>query len=139
MTTYVPWLGRLWGDGLTKDHALAINQRVLEWSRSDPDGLVKAARHLALGKPLEEDENARRLHALATSDRSREGSPQREGFLNQLIAARGEGLVEAAQILNTHRDEVIAVMTRYGYSDPNRIGGYLDRDLADPAHIDSSQ
>ncbi len=139
VTTYVPWLGRFWGDGLTKDHALAINQRVLDWSRSDPDGLAKAARHLALARPLEDDENARRLHALVTSDRSREGSTQREGYLNQLISARAEGLLEAVQILNRHRDEVIAVMTRYGYTDPNRIGGYLDRDLAEPAQLGNSQ
>ena len=139
VTTCAPWLGRLWGDGLTKDHALAINERVLDWSRSDPDGLAKAARHLALARPLEDDENARRLHALVTSDRTAEGSTLRGGFLNQLISARAEGLMEAVQILNSHRDEVIAVMTRYGYTDPNRIGGYLDRDLAEPAHLDSGQ
>ncbi len=137
--SYAPWLGRLWGEGLIKDYSLAINRRVLDWSRSDPDGLVKAARHLAGGRPLEEDENASRLHALITADRSRQGSIMRAESLNQLLAARSEGLVEAAQILNSHRDEVIAVMSRYGYTDPNRLGGYLDRDLAQPAHTGNGQ
>ena len=48
---------------------------------------------------------------------------------NELLRLRPEALVEAVQILNAHRDEVVKVMTRYGYTDPNSIGGYLDRDL----------
>ena len=43
--------------------------------------------------------------------------------------ARPEALVEAVQILNAHRDEVVVVMMRHGYTDPSTIGGYLDRDL----------
>ena len=45
---YVPWLGRLWGDGLlaefdrraapVKVHRLAVNQAVLDWSRIRPRG-----------------------------------------------------------------------------------------------------
>jgi len=48
--------------------------------------------------------------------------------------ARGtpQALIEAVEILNSHRDEVQQVMTRYGYTDPNRLGGYLDRDLPGP-------
>ena len=46
-----------------------------------------------------------------------------------MLAARPEALVEAVQILNAHRDEVVKIMTRYGYTDPLAIGGYLDRDL----------
>ena len=38
-------------------------------------------------------------------------------------------LIEAVEILRTHRDAVVQVMTRYGYTDPEAIGGYLDRDL----------
>ena len=45
--THVPWLGRLWGDGLIKAKPLALNQSVLDWSRSDPEGLLAAARHIA--------------------------------------------------------------------------------------------
>ena len=34
------------------------------------------------------------------------------------------------QILLAHPDEVVQVMKRYGYTDPEWIGGYLDRDLS---------
>ena len=47
----------------------------------------------------------------------------------QLLNRRPQALVEAIQILNAHRDEVVKVMTRYGYTSPQSIGGYLDRDL----------
>ena len=39
---------------------------------------------------------------------------------DELLAVRPEALVEAVQILNAHRDEVVKVMTRYGYTDPMR-------------------
>jgi hypothetical protein len=45
---------------------------------------------------------------------------------------RPEALVEAIGMLNAHRDDVVRVMTRYGYIDPRTIGGYLDRDLPNP-------
>jgi hypothetical protein len=134
VTAYVPRLGRLWGDGLTKAPALAINQGMVDWSRSDPEGLVAAARYLAAGRPLEENENGRRLFTLITADRSEQGSLMRREFLSQLLAARAEGLVEAARILCGHRDAVIAVLGRYGYTDAKWIGGYLDRDLAESAY-----
>ncbi len=55
----------------------------------------------------------------------------RRDFVQQLLAARPEALVEGVAILNAHRDEVVQIMTRYGYTDPMRVGGYLDRDLPD--------
>ena len=39
---HAPWLRRFWGDGLEKARNLAINHTILEWSRSDPDGLLAA-------------------------------------------------------------------------------------------------
>ena len=50
-------------------------------------------------------------------------------FLNRLLKARPEGLVEGVRILLAHPDAVTSVMTRYGYTDPDTIGGFLDRDL----------
>ena len=50
----------------------------------------------------------------------------------RLLFIRPEALVEAVQIINTHRDEVERVMTRYGYTDPRTLDGYLDRDLVNP-------
>ena len=64
-----------------------------------------------------------------TTDSNPKGEHVRRGLLRELLLARAEGLVEGVQILNAHRDEVVTVMTHYGFTDPNRIGGYLDRDL----------
>jgi hypothetical protein len=138
---YVPWLRRLWGDGLLADYdasgrllriyvyRLAVNERVLAWSRSDPDGLLAAARHLAAKRPIREDAEARRLFSLITAESDPNGPQVRHDFLAQLLAARPQALVEGVQILNAHRDEVVRIMTRYAYTDPMCVGGYLDRDL----------
>lgn len=139
---YVPWLARLWGDGLLVEydaegrprrinvHRLATNQAVLEWSRKDPEGLLAAARHLAAaaGRPAGEHEGARRLYSLITDEDPKDRQVRHE-MARQLLAARPEALVEGVRILNAHRDEVVRIMTRYAYTDPTRVGGYLDRDL----------
>ena len=49
--------------------------------------------------------------------------------MTQVLDRRPEALVEAVQMLNAHREAVVQVMTRQGYTDPASIGGYLDRDL----------
>ena len=51
--------------------------------------------------------------------------------MKEMLHARPEALVEAIQMLNAHADEIERVLSRYGYTDPRTIGGYLDRDLAD--------
>jgi hypothetical protein len=53
----------------------------------------------------------------------------REFWLDRLLKARPEALVEAVQILINHTGAAVRVMTNYGYTDPELIGGYLDRDL----------
>ena len=64
------------------------------------------------------------------TDETNPQRPQVRHYLTeQLLSRRPQALVEAVQILNSHRDEVVKVMTRYGYTDPQSIGGYLDRDL----------
>jgi hypothetical protein len=123
-----PWLGRLWGDGLIRAHRLALNESVLDWSRTDPEGFLAAARHISSGKPTGGDVRAARLSRLIHGD-SATGQEARRRFFRQVLVARPEALVEAVQILNAHREEVVATMTRYGYTDPLRLGGYLDRDL----------
>jgi 4-amino-4-deoxy-L-arabinose transferase-like glycosyltransferase len=126
---HAPWLGRLWGDGLTKVHRLSLNQPVLEWSESDPEGLLAAARDVASGRPIAGVQPAQRLLELITTESNPDGPRVRHDLTEQLLAARPEALVEAVQILNLHRDQVVQVMTRYAYTDPNRIGGFLDREL----------
>jgi hypothetical protein len=130
---HTPWLGRLWGDGLDKVHRLALNQPVLDWSRSDPEGLLAAARQIAAKQPIEADEPAQRLVQLMTTETNPNGPKVRHDLTEQLLAARPQALVEAVQILNAHRHEVEKVMTRYGYTDSKWIGGFLDRDLPSPA------
>jgi Dolichyl-phosphate-mannose-protein mannosyltransferase len=124
---HVPWLARLWGDGLIKPKRLALNQDILAWSRSDPAGLLAAARQLAAKRPNEEDKDAHRLMNLMTAEANPKGA--RHYLTEHLLKLRPQALVEAIQILNTHRDGVVKVMTRYGYTDSRSIGGYLDRDL----------
>jgi 4-amino-4-deoxy-L-arabinose transferase-like glycosyltransferase len=41
---FAPWLGRLWGDGLTKAKPLTVNEPMLAWAKRDPEGLRRAAR-----------------------------------------------------------------------------------------------
>ena len=122
----VPWLARLWGDGLVRPKRTALNQQVLDWSRDDPEGLLAAARLVAAKRPNEQDKNAQRLMDLLTVE-SKGGV--NNYLTGQLLKRRPRALVEAVQILNSHRDEVVTVMSRSGYADPQSTGGYLDRDL----------
>ena len=97
-----PLLGRFWGDGLKKARKLTLNRTILEWSRSDPDGLLAAARWIAARKPLSEDKNAQRLmdEILVISDPSPQNLAFRTELTQQLLDARPQALVEAIQILN---------------------------------------
>jgi 4-amino-4-deoxy-L-arabinose transferase-like glycosyltransferase len=137
---YVPWLARLWGDGLLVEydrdgksprvivHKLAVNPAILDWSRNDSEGLLAAAKAVASRKPIEGDEKAKRLLDLMTVESSPKQSV-RHFLTNEVLRLRPQALVEAVEILNARRDDVVRVMTRYGYTDPSWIGGYLDRDL----------
>jgi hypothetical protein len=137
---HTPWLARLWGDKLIKAHRLAMNQAVLAWSRSDPDGLLAAARVIASRQPIENGTPAEQLMRLMTTESTPRPSEQvRHILMAQLLDARPEALVEAVQILNAHRDEIVKVMTRYGYTDPKAIGGYLDRDLPTFAALETGK
>ena len=89
---------------------------------------MAAARHLAEKWPIQEHDGARRLYALMTNEDPK-AKQIRHDLTGQLLAARPEALVEAVRILNAYRDQVVKIMTRYAYTDPLRVGGYLDRDL----------
>ncbi len=126
-----PLAARFWGDGLKKAHRLTLNQAVLNWSRTDPEGLLAAARKIAASPSIEQDHGGQRLLDLLTAETNPNGPKVRRDLLDQLLEARPHALVEAVQIINNHRDEVVTVMTRYGYTDHASIGGFLDRDLGD--------
>ncbi|HKI19640.1 MAG TPA: glycosyltransferase family 39 protein [Isosphaeraceae bacterium] len=127
--THAPWLARFWGDGLVKPHRLTVNQAVLNWSRTDPDGLLAAARKIAANESIENDAKAQRLMVLLVGEPNSKVPSVRRDLLDQLLEARPRALVEAVEIINNRRDDVVTVMTRYGYTDHRSIGGYLDRDL----------
>jgi len=130
--SHVPWLARFWGDGLEKARRLALNQTILDWSGSDPEGLLAAARHVAANRRLEGNKDAQRLMELLPTEITPSGEKIPNYFIRKLLEVRPEALVEAIQMVNAHRDDVVRVMTRYGYTDPRTIGGYLDRDLPNP-------
>jgi 4-amino-4-deoxy-L-arabinose transferase-like glycosyltransferase len=129
---HAPWLARLWGDGLKKASRLAVHPTILDWSHTDPEGLLAAAKCIAAKEPLERNKEAGRLMELLTTETNPDGKQVRHFTTEQLLRLRPEALVEAVQILNSHRDEIVQVMTRYGYTDPPTIGGYLDRALPNP-------
>ncbi len=129
---YVLPLARFWGDGLVRSRRLTLNHRVLDWSRSDPDGLLAAAQTVAAKRPLEANRDAQRLMELLPIEITRNGERIPNEAVRKLLQVRPEALVEAVQMINAHRDEIVRVMTRYGYTDPRTIGGYLDRDLPNP-------
>ena len=89
-----------------------------------------AADRRAAIEPASDDPDARRLLAILR----RYDQPRQPGgrLSRRLLNARPEALVEAVEILIRRPDAVRAVLTRPGYTDPATIGGYLDRDLADP-------
>lgn len=127
-----PVLQRFWGDGLQKDNRLGVNEAMVEWARTSPDRLKAAARLIADRRPIQEDADASRLHALLVPEVDGRPNPTRKNLLDQLLRARPEGLVEAVSILTAHPDAVVRVLTRYGYTDPQSVGGFLDRDLVGP-------
>jgi 4-amino-4-deoxy-L-arabinose transferase-like glycosyltransferase len=136
---HMPWLARLWGDGLDKARRLTLNQAILDWSRDDPDGLLAAARALASRRPAQTDQKAQRLQALLTTEVDPKGRQVRHYMTERLLEIRPEALVEAVQMLLSHRQAIERVMTRYGYTDPDTIGGYIDRELPNPNIADAEQ
>jgi hypothetical protein len=127
--TYAPWLRHFWGDGLKKAPPPALNKVILDWSRSDPAGLLAAARRIALRQTTPADEQAQRLYSSIADGANPCWPVARRELLEQVLQARPQTLVEAVEILNAHRDEIVKVMSRQGYTDPESIGGYLDRDF----------
>jgi putative NADPH-quinone reductase len=106
-----------------------VNQKTLDWARTDPLALLAAARWVAAHPGMKENKDAQRLVDLIASQGNRAATELRLSWLDRLLKARPEALVEAAQIVIDHADAVVRVMTTYGYTDPAMIGGYLDRDL----------
>jgi hypothetical protein len=127
-----PWLrpfARFWGEGVTTGPDLAVDERIFRWAKSDSEGLRRAARAIAEGKPVEPGSNAARLRAFL--DRQDADTPKDclEKRKDLLLRNRPEGLVEAVEILIARPDAVKAVLLRSGFTDVHSIGGFLDQDI----------
>ena len=119
---FPPLLRRLWGEGLIQPRLIGTDERIFAWARSDPDGLLAAARRLAGRLEPGDDPAAIRLRAILDGHDS-------SGFLRLLFGARPEALVDAVRILIARPEAVRTVLTSEPYTDPETIGGPLDRDL----------
>jgi hypothetical protein len=113
-----------------KVNRLTLNQKILDWARTDPQGFRAAAHFVAAHHGAGEDKGARRLVDLVTFQPNPKAVETRRFLLDRLLRARPKALVEAAQVLIKDPAAVVHVLTRYGYTDPRAIGGYLDRNLA---------
>jgi len=136
-----PGLGRFWGEGLTPAPLPGINAEVFEWSRNDPAGLLAAAKAIAEGDSIADPQAQGLLRELSTHDsprRSRWPGPRPAALL---LRTRPAALAEAVEILNARPDAVRAVLLRPPYTNPDAVGGYLDRDLppADKADRSASE
>jgi 4-amino-4-deoxy-L-arabinose transferase-like glycosyltransferase len=113
-----------------KVNRLTLNQKTLEWARTDPQRFLAAAKFVADHHGEVKDEDARRLVDLVIMQPNPKAVETRRFLLDRLLKARPKALVEAAQVLINDPAAVVHVLTRYGYTDPRAIGGYLDRELA---------
>jgi hypothetical protein len=123
---HAPQLARLWGDGIRKYPSLSVNMAVIEWARTDPAGLLAAARNVASGR-APADDNARRLmRTLRRHDAL--DAPGRLAS-ERLLQGRPQALVEAASILTSRPADLVRILRTHSYIDPESMTGYLDRDL----------
>jgi hypothetical protein len=126
---WLRWLGRFWGRGVTKGPPLAINERIFDWARNDPEGLKEAARAIAEKRAIEPGSLAANLRTYL----DRRVGDQQEDRLDwrtmYVLRNRPEALVEAVEILIKRPQAVRSVLLRGGYTDEASIGGFLDQDL----------
>lgn len=120
---YTPFLKRFWGEGLTKIAHLNTNKAILDWALEDPKGLLAAAQGIAARRKPGDDPGEQRLWRILT------GHEGERFYAQFLMRARPEALVEAVQIVISRPDAVRTVMTRYPYTDPETVGGPLDKGL----------
>jgi len=119
------WTGRLWGAGLEAWPTPGLHEETMTWAATDPEGLRSAARALMRFGPAvaQTDEEAARLLAIL---RRHDPSGLR---VATLMDGRPAALGEAVAILIRRPEDVRAVLTRFGFTDPEAIGGYLDLGL----------
>ncbi len=126
---YAPFLGRLWGEGLTMVRRPLPYEPIFDWARTDPESLRESAKRLAREKTSGDDPAARRLMSiLSRTPKERPGM-----YAELLLRVRPEALIEAIEMVIRRPDAVRQVASRYAYTDPDSIGGPLDQDLGSMA------
>jgi len=105
----------------------AVNEAIFQWARSEPKPLLATAQAVAGGDANPDDPAVKRL--LTILRRYDHPNDPWGRFSERLLNARPQALAEAVEILIRRPEAVRAVLTRFGYTDPDTIGGYLDRDL----------
>jgi hypothetical protein len=100
-------------------------QQVLKWLDSS-GGMLPQATPPEFAGIAPFDNHPRAFELLCSLVRYDRRTP----FASDLLKRRPDALLDAIEILCRRADAVRRVMTRYGYTDPDSIGGYLDRDLA---------
>lgn len=118
-----PLLARFWGEGLTLAVPLNINEKLLAWAGSDPDGFLAGVAAFRRGGLDATDPQARRLIDLLPD------FANRRFWWNLLLKARPEALDEAAAIILKRPDALRTVLLRYPYTDAASFGGPLDQEL----------
>ena len=122
---FAPFLGRLWGEGLTLVRRPKPYAPLLEWAEDDPESLRAGAKVLAHDKTPGNNPSAQRLLAiLSRTPKDRPGM-----FTRLLLRVRPEALNEAIEIIITRPDAIRTVLGRDSYTDPHSIGGYLDEGI----------
>ena len=120
LRTFAPWLGRFWGEGLKEAAPLSVNETMFTWAAFDPEGLRAAARIIASKSAAELNPDAQRLlKELSFHDKK---SP----YSQLLLEARPRAVAEAVEILIARPNDLRTILTRFPYTDPSAIGGYLD-------------
>ena len=117
--SYVPFLARLWGDGVTKIPHLGIEPTVLDWGRDDPESLRAAAEWIVEKGTGRGFAPAEKLMALLQRYPTRAAT---------LLRIRPRALREAVEIVISQPEKIRKVVLRQGYTDMRTVGGYLAPD-----------
>jgi hypothetical protein len=121
---YTPALAWFWGDGVPRSPRLNIDRRSLDWAQTDPDGL-RAAATAILARDVPPGGGASKLLAMLKRHDALDPPGQRAS--ERLLRGRPEALLEAVEILISRGAQVSAILSSFPYTDPESIGGFLDR------------
>ena len=97
-----------------------LDEEIFAWGATIPRASAPPPLRSSRGVPA-----ARRLRAILT----RFDGPAPEQQFSAILLRRDPGLLEAVEILIARPEAVRTVLGRFGYTDPEAIGGFLDETL----------